>query len=109
MAKNKYGNHGPEYKDKKGGGLTNRYKQAKGTSSGTMADWDNAEGEAIRYLVSVVANQGGAVLLGYSRDRGAYRIIIMDDDDKITEWIPATTDLNEALYNLAGELAPDSD
>lgn len=109
MASKKWGNHGPEYDKPKGAGMTQRYKNQRGAQNGTLADWDRAEGEAIRVLVSTVCSQGGAVLLGYSRDRGAYRVIIMDDDDKITEWIPCTTDLNEALYNLAAELSTTDD
>jgi hypothetical protein len=100
------GNDDPRPAKGKGNGLTNRYKAGKGTGPGGMADWDRCEGEALRTLVATVANQGGAVLFGYSRDRGAYRVIIMDDDDKITEWIPCNTDVNEAIWNLAGDLVP---
>lgn len=107
-SKRPHGNEDPRKGKAGAGGLTTRYKSTRQPQGGSIADWDKASGEAIRWLVAVVCNQGGAVLLGYSRDRGAYRVIIMDDDDKITEWIPCTTDLDEALYNLAADLAPDS-
>lgn len=95
---------GPERKERKG--VTERYKQARNVHPDSLADWSMASGEAIRELITSATAEGGAILLGYSRDRGAYRIIIMDDDDKVTEWIPCSTDLDEALYNLAGLLAP---
>ena len=86
--------------------MTERYKRAKGSIAGEVADWGTASPAALSHLIQAATAEGGAVLLGYSRDRGAYRIILMDDGDKITEWIPCTTDLDEALYNLAGNVMP---
>lgn len=101
----KHPNDDPRPAKSQSSGMVHRYKQMKGAGADGKADWSLAEGEAIRHLVATVADQGGAVLLGYSRDQGAYRVIVMDGDEKFTEWIPCTTDVNEALYNLAGTLA----
>jgi len=44
---------------------------AKGTG---VADWTNASADVVLRLVCVVAAEGGAVRLGYTRDGGAYSI-----------------------------------
>lgn len=68
------------------------------------ADWKQCDSAAIGDLVAYVADLGGAVLLGYSRDGGAYRVVIFDEDDQLKKWVPCTTDITEAMWNLLVEV-----
>lgn len=68
------------------------------------ADWGAVSPQAIQGLVSQATAEGGAVLLGYSRDRGAYHIVLMDDGGKVSRWVPCSTDVDAALEDIAQEL-----
>lgn len=78
----------------------------KGT---TTAQWGLCSPVLLQSLITTVTDQGGAILLGYSRDQGSYRIIIMDGDDKATKWIPCTTDIDEAIEDLISQLWPEQE
>lgn len=81
-----------------------KYRDENTVDAAGYADWGRCGGEGLRAFVQAVGFQGGAVLLGYSRDKGAYRVIIMDDDDKLTKWIPCTADIDAEVWKLAMQM-----
>jgi hypothetical protein len=52
-----------------------------------VADWERANGELLRSLISAVGAMGGAVRFGYSRDGGAYSIGLYGDGEPYTEYL----------------------
>lgn len=80
------------------------YGRMDPTRAAGNADWGTVSPQAMQGLVSAATATGGAILLGYSRDRGAYHVVIMDDGGKVSRWIPCTTDVDMALEELANEL-----
>jgi len=89
--------------------LTERWNYQNSKEKHDAADWARCDGEAVIYLIAEVSKRGGAVLFGYSRDKGAYRLIVMDDGGKATEWIPCTTDITEAVWAFSSRLLGDDD
>lgn len=61
------------------------------------ADWESCEHALLARFVAVVASDGGAVRLGYTRDGGAYAIGVYGDGDPYTVYVPPSEDLNEWL------------
>lgn len=90
--------------ERQSAGLKGKWGQAHGAGSGRSADWGYCDGATLARLVSTVAGQGAAILLGYSADGGAYKVMVLDGPDKFTEWIPCTTDVTEAISILEESL-----
>jgi hypothetical protein len=59
--------------------------------------------EMLQYTITAVAQKGGALRLGYTRDGGAYAIGIYGDGDPYTEYISPTEDVNEHLRSIASD------
>lgn len=75
----------------------NRSKRAnKGVVSFALVD-----GEMLKYACAAVAQRGGALRLGYTRDGGAFAIGVYGDGDPYTEYIDPHQDVNEFLKDLA--------
>lgn len=100
----KHGNEDPRGSKPKGKGLTARLQYGNTGEGVERADWGTVSPQALQDLIGVVTGTGAAILLGYSRDRGAYRILIMDDDGKMPVWIPCTTDVDQAVEDLVNEV-----
>lgn len=94
------GNDDPRGNKGKGAGIKSRWNTAKGSGGGGDCNWGYCDGNTMTRFLHAVAVQGAAVTLGYSRDGGAYMVIILDGEDRIKEWIPSTTDITEALENI---------
>lgn len=103
-SRRKHGNDDPRGNAPRGNGLTARLQYGRAKGGAEEADWGMVSPVEVLALITTVTDQGAAVLFGYSRDRGAYRILIMDDDGKAPVWIPCTTDVDLAIQNLTEEL-----
>ena len=104
MSKRPRGNDDPRGEKRTGTGLTARLQYGRAKEAGAVADWATVSPVAVAALIGVVTDTGAAILFGYSRDRGAYRVLIMDDAGKAPVWIPCTTDVDQALEDLTEEI-----
>lgn len=68
--------------------------------SGGTADWMNADPTLMLELVNVIANEGGAVRYGYTRDGGAYSIGIYLGDQSKTYYCNEAEGINETVREL---------
>lgn len=100
MPKPKDGHDGYRGETKGKKGFTKRVTYAASNKITGDADWTLCEGEALRTLIARCTEEGAAIMFGYSRDRGAYHIVVFDDDGKLSEWIPQNTDVSEGVWNL---------
>ena len=68
------------------------------------ADWGEANPALIAHCVIVVAQQGGALRFGYSRDGGAFSVGVYGDGDApYTEYIRPSEDIDAYLRALASQ------
>lgn len=104
MASRRHPNDDQRPGKSKSGGITARLQYGKAADPAVRADWGTVSPVALQALIAAVTETGAAVLLGYSRDRGAYRVLLMDDDGKMPVWIPCTTDVDQAIEDLANEV-----
>lgn len=96
----KHPNDDPRPQKGKSSGLAQKWKRATPETAGMLADWDTCDGEALRALVMSVTRVGAAIMFGYSLDRGAYLVTILDGPDRHKEWIPCTADITSAVWDL---------
>ena len=59
--------------------------------------------DTIRSIVQTVANGGGAVMFGQTRDGGAYSVMVLLGDEKIKEYPRDQTDFDNLLVWLIDE------
>lgn len=59
--------------------------------------------DTIRGIVQAVANSGGAVMFGQTRDGGAYSVMVLLDDEKIKEYPRDQTDFDNLMVWLIDE------
>jgi hypothetical protein len=78
--------------------LANR-RRARGT--GEIADWGGADGDALRSAVANVTKHGYALLIGYTRERGAYTVRVIGLEGVDAEYIRPTEDIDLYLTGLA--------
>lgn len=64
------------------------------------ADWSGVDGKLLAYAVAVVARQGGAIRLGYTRDGGAYAVGIYGDGEPYTDYIRPSEDVEQYLRGV---------
>lgn len=72
--------------------------QPEKTTAG--ADWSTADPRWLAACVARICASGGGILLGYSRDQGAYRVIVYMGDDMAKLWWNGDCDLNHELESL---------
>lgn len=65
-----------------------------------VADWAGADAELLRSVVESVTKDGGAIRFGYSRDGGAYAVGIYGDGEPYSEYLGATSNVDEWLEGL---------
>lgn len=68
--------------------------------TGLSADWASVDGTLLSKAVAALADLGGALRLGYTRDGGAYAIGIYGDGDPFTEYVSPNDDIDEFLKGL---------
>lgn len=64
------------------------------------ADWASCNPTTLMGAISAVAQDNGAIRLGYTRDGGAYAVGIYGDGEPFTEYIRPGEDINEYLEGL---------
>lgn len=69
--------------------------------SGEVADWSAADCGALRTAIATITKRGYAVLLGYTRDKGAYTVRIYGVDGMEPEYVRPTEDIDLYLAGLA--------
>lgn len=79
---------------------TKRLRRLEGASSGGAADWSSADALVLQRAIRVVADMGGALRLGYTRDGGAYAVGIYGDGEPFTEYVPPSEDITHYLQGL---------
>lgn len=89
------------------GKLTRKWGQIRAGSDVARLGWETCDGAAVMALVCAVTNQGGAIILGRTRDGGALMVTILDGDETLKEYIPSGTDVTEVVWALAGALGDD--
>lgn len=80
-----------------------RAKQARGrrkSASGEL-DWRSFDWEGFAALTVALANSGGAIRVGATRDGGAWALGIYKGDDYATEYIKPAEDVQEAMLEIA--------
>ena len=85
-------------KDKAG-----RRRRTNQNTGGAPASWMLVDIEQLVYTIAAVAQKGGALRLGYTRDGGAYAIGVYGDGDPYTEYVSPKEDMNEYLRNLSAD------
>jgi len=80
-----------------------RSKQARGRrkSAAGELDWRTFDWEGFAALTVALANSGGAIRVGATRDGGAWALGIYKGDDYATEYIKPTEDVQEAMLEIA--------
>jgi hypothetical protein len=78
-----------------------RRRGRRGQGPGASASWIQANGEMLAYCVAAVAQRGGALRLGYTRDGGAFSVGVYGDGEPYTEYVSPKEDINEFLREVA--------
>ena len=69
--------------------------------SGDIADWGGSESQLLANAIAAVTKHGYAILLGYTRDKGAYTCTIVGLEGHGTEYIRPSEDIDLFLTALA--------
>lgn len=72
------------------------------------ADWGTADARWLAACIAGISAVDGAIMFGYSRDGGAYRVIVYLDGDSAKLWWNGDCDVNielEALWTYIDGLA----
>lgn len=69
--------------------------------TGDFADWDGCDSDKLRAAVGAVTRHGYALMLGYTRDAGAYTIRIVGLDGVEPDYVRPTEDIDVYLTALA--------
>jgi len=72
-------------------------------ASGGQPDWSRVDGDWLRMIVNDLTKDDGAVLLGYSRDGGAYAVTIFDGDSKEKLYVHSDTELMALFQEIHDE------
>jgi hypothetical protein len=80
-----------------------RRRRGNQNTGGAPASWMLVDAEQLVYVIAAVAQKGGALRLGYTRDGGAFAIGIYGDGDPYTEYVSPKEDMSEYLRNLASD------
>lgn len=81
-------------------------RRRRNRGSQIPADWSGVDADAIRTAIGSVANSGGALRFGYTRDGGAYAIGVFGDGDPYTEYLRPSDDIERYLQELAEDFRP---
>lgn len=74
-------------------------REARGT--GEVADWGSADGDKLRTAIANVTKHGYAILIGYTRQQGAYTVRIVGIEGVDPDYIRPNEDLDLYLDGLA--------
>lgn len=76
----------------------------KGRAKAGGADWGGCNPGWIQALVVKITGLGGAVTIGLSRDRGAYSVTLLLDQQRETLWFNGDADLDAELEEVVAVL-----
>lgn len=65
--------------------------------------WSDIPSDTIAAIVELVTSFGAAVMFGVTSDKGAYSLLILDNDNKIKEYPHDETDVHNLLTWLRDE------
>jgi hypothetical protein len=71
----------------------------RGKTEGT-ADWQQCDAELVKRAIVAAGMCGSALRFGYSQDGGAYAIGIYHNEQRTTEFIRPSEDIDEVLQDL---------
>jgi len=63
--------------------------------------WNDVDAETLRSAVDSVTCAGSAVILGRTRDGGAFSVVVLTDTDKIKEYPHGVEETNALLREIA--------
>lgn len=94
---------------RKGGNKANVARSLDGLGAGTgkanVADYGDIDPDGIVKIVLEITRRGGAVSFGMSRDRGAFNVTLMLDDQRKTVWIGVTEDAEAKIEEIVTYLS----
>lgn len=99
-------NNASPTKKKRRGSVNNKKRlEAFGKSASDVAvEWSGCDAELLQAVIEGITSLGGAITLGLSRDRGAYMMTLLLDDDRETLWFNGSADVDEELRLVLGKL-----
>jgi len=77
-----------------------RRSRRENRGAAERADWSSASPEIVLGAIVAVTNEGAALRFGYTRDGAAYAIGVLDGDNKVTEYVRESEDVNQYLRDL---------
>lgn len=77
----------------------------KARGSGEIADWGSVDGALLQQCVERVTKHGYALLVGYTRDQGAYTVRVVGLENVDADYIRPTEDINLYLTGLSEDFA----
>lgn len=95
------GNRGRQRQPDKSGQSLNGQHRYTPRQQTLVANWGGVDADVIRNCLAIVADNGGALRLGYTRDGGAYAIGVYGDGDPYTVWVRPNEDLVGVLTDIA--------
>jgi len=78
-----------------------RATRRRNRGGGEIADWSSVAPTAVVRAIAAVTREGGAIRLGYTRDKGAYAIGIIGDGEPYSEYVRPSEDVELYLNSLA--------
>lgn len=66
----------------------------------SLCDWGSVDAALLVEVLDAVTADGGALRLGYTRDRGAFAIGIYGDGEPYTDYVSASDGIDEYLRDL---------
>lgn len=97
---------GGSNKSKKRGSVKNSDRLdafANGRGKGS-ADWGGCDPARLQAVIVGITAMGGAVTYGLSRDRGAYSLTLMLDEQRKTLWFNGDAELDDELAKVVATL-----
>jgi len=79
--------------------LAERLGAVKSQSS-EVPDWGRIDGDTIRSFVERATRDDGAVMLGYTRDGGAYSVKVYAGGDPIKYFVHSDAELYEVMQDV---------
>lgn len=87
-------------KGKGKGSSSGRMSKLAGQQPGGGADWGNCDPRWLQAVTVGITALGGALILGLSRDGGAYNVTLLLDGERKQFWISCTADLEAELEQV---------
>jgi hypothetical protein len=80
-----------------------RNKRGTNATNAGRANWAEVHVDIIALLIAKITEKGGAVMLGLTRDKGAYYIRIYLNDDPYSVYVSPNDNLWQEVLNILKE------